>query len=192
MSLRRLFLAASVLVALCAGLIAVARTAARLGPPPPTYLETGECDQPCWQGIQPGVNTREQFAQRARTIGFYSGRATDYGDGIAAMFELSTWGALTLADVLRVFGPPDRVGCLGLDHTTMYPGLSLVISVQVYFADGLIVASAVRPDTWPTLSPDMQVRWIRYYAPGEPVYEIGASTGWYGFASARRYRACHP
>jgi hypothetical protein len=181
----------TVLLAVCSGLVAAARAAGQMDPPAPTYLETGECDQPCWQGIQPGVSTREQFAQRARTVGLFSGRATDYGDGVAAMFELSTWGVLTLADLLRAFGPPDRVSCLGLDHTTMYPGLSLVISVQVYFADGLIVANAVRPDTWPYLSPDMQVRWIRYYAPGEPVYEIGDATPWYGFASVKRYRACH-
>jgi hypothetical protein len=176
----------------CAALIAGARGAGQSVALPPTYLEAGACAQPCWQGIKPGISRIEEFMERARTAGPYSGRTTDYGDGIAAMFELSTYGALTLGDVLRELGSPERVGCLGLDHSTLVPAQSLVMSVNLYFAEGLIVVNAVRSDLLPQLSPGMQVRTIRYYAPGEPVYGIGETTGWHGFATSRRYRVCHP
>jgi hypothetical protein len=161
-------------------------------PPPPTYLETGECEQPCWHGLRPGVDTINQFLFRVREASPYSGYTRDEGDGVARMFELSTFGALTLADVIREFGPPERVGCLGLDHTTLYPARSLVMSADVYYGNGFVEVRLMRPDEVLRLSPDMQVRAIRYYAPGEePVYPIGESTGWRGFASTRVYLACH-
>jgi hypothetical protein len=190
-ALRTLLVFATMVSAL-AGAIAAARTAGRQTPPSPTFLDTGHCDLPCWQGLQPGLDSTNQFLFRVRQTGPYSGRTTDYGDGIAARFELLTFGAISLADVIREYGSPERVGCLGTDHSALYPGRTLVTSVEVYFAGGLVVVNAVRPDDAPRLTPDMDIRAIDYYGPGEPAYEVGATTDWHGFASTRRYQLCHP
>jgi hypothetical protein len=180
-----------VILAVCVGLVTVARAAGRTAPISPTYLEPGPCEQPCWQGVEPGVHTREEITERIRTASPYSGRTTDRGDGVVTMFELYTYGALTLADIVRTLGPPDRVGCLGLEHTALYPDRTVAVAVRVYYAEGLIMVDAVRPDLRPHLTPDMQIRSIRYYAPGEPTYPIGETTGWFGFGSHVRYLVCH-
>lgn len=179
-----------VLFAVCAGLAFGVHALGQEVAPSPTYLDTGFCDLPCWQGLRPGVDNINQFLWYAREHTPYSMHTSDLGDGVATMVELSTFGAITLADVLREFGPPERVDCLDLTHTTLYPGQSLVATARVYFAEGLIVVDAVRPDREMRLSPDMQVRTIRYYAPGEPLYAIGATTVWRGFAGENRYPAC--
>jgi hypothetical protein len=190
---RRIGLVLVILFGLWAGLIVWLRAIGQVLPPSPTYLESGFCDQPCWQGLRPGVDNINQFLFRVRETTPYTGHTTDTGDGVARMFQLSTFGALTLADVIHEFGLPERVGCLGLDHTTLYPGQPLATSAYLYFGHGFIEVNAVRGDRVLRLSPDMQVRWVRYYAPGdEPVYPIGETTGWHGFASAGHYLECHP
>lgn len=178
---------------LVAGLVAGVRAIGQAIPSTPTYLQTGPCDQPCWQGLRPGRDYVDHFLYQVKKSSPYSGRTTDYGDGVAQMFELTTYGAITLADVIREFGTPERVGCLGPDHSSLYPGRRMVMAVQLYYAKGLVVVDAVRPDDYARLSPDMRVRAVLYYAPGEPTYPIGASTVWHGFASTRTYYLnCHP
>ena len=181
-----------IVFALCAGLVAGIRAIGQAIPPTPTYLQTGPCEQPCWQGLRPGRDTVDHFLYQVKQSTPYNGRTTDYGDGVAQMFELSTFGAITLADVIREFGTPERVGCLGPDHSSLYPGQQIVMAVQLYYAKGLVVVDAVRPDVYPRLTPDMRVRAVVYYAPGEPAYPIGATTRWHGFASTRTYYLnCH-
>lgn len=176
----------------CIALAAGARWLGRSGTPTPTFLETGACEQPCWQGLKPGVDTVDHFLYRVRSSSPFTGRTQDRGDAVVEMFELSVYGALTLADIVRAFGPPDRVSCLGLSHSALNSGQPVVTSAEVYYADGLVVVSLVRPDQDPRLSPDMRVRTIRYYAPGDPAYEIGTTTGWRGMGSSAVYRVCQP
>ncbi|MBN1202163.1 MAG: hypothetical protein JXJ20_09935 [Anaerolineae bacterium] len=189
MTLRGMAALTGVLFLACTGLVVGGRAIGRSISPSPALLEPGDCEQPCWQGIQPGVSTREEFAQQVREVDLYSGRATDYGDSIAVMFELSTRGWLTLADVIREFGTPERVDCLAWGHSTA--AQSPATSVRLYFAGGLIEVSAMRADDALRLSPDMRVRSIRYYAPGEPTYPVGKTSKWRGFGSVRVYPACH-
>lgn len=172
--------------------IAAARRVGR-GMVTPTYLQTGpDCAQPCWYGLRPGENNIHQFLYHAREFTPFSARTSDTGDGVATMFELSVFGALRLGDVVRVLGPPEQVGCLGLDHTALFPGTALVMSARLYWGGGLVVVTALRSDSLAHLSPDMYVRTIRYYAPGESLAPIGTTTGWHGFAAAVPYRLCHP
>jgi hypothetical protein len=181
------------LVMISVALVAGARQIGRSDPLPPTYLESGACEQPCWHGLRPGIDYIDHFLNTAEQASPYSARTSDYGDGITKMFELSTYGAFTLGDTLRQFGAPDRVGCFGADHSSLFPGQPMVMAVQVYFAGGLVVADVVSPEMFPQLSPTMRVRAVRYYAPGEPTYPIGETTAWHGFASTRRhYLNCHP
>jgi hypothetical protein len=173
------------------GLVAGARAAGQQQTPSPAYLDTGDCEQPCWFNVRPGISRVSQFLTELRTRAPYTGHATDQGDEVITMFEISTFGAITLADVLREFGPPERVGCLGLGHTTLYANHSMVTTTEVYYAGGLVQVNLVHPDQRLHLSPDMQVRTIRYYAPGDPAYPIGTTRSWQGFASAGVYGACH-
>ncbi|HVO70046.1 MAG TPA: hypothetical protein VMT24_08375 [Aggregatilineaceae bacterium] len=188
----RFITAGVVLFAVCLGAVTGARAAGRLIPETATYLDSGPCEQPCWHGLRPGRDYVDHFLYQVRAASPYTSHTSDAGDGIVTMFELSTYGAITVADVLREFGSPERVGCLGLEHTTLYPGHTLAMAVQLYFAQGLVVVDALRPDESPRLTPDMRVRSIRYYAPGEPAYPIGMTTPWHGFTSTRAfYLSCH-
>jgi hypothetical protein len=181
------------LFVLAAGVVAGVRAVGQTAPLTPTYLQTGACEQPCWQGMRPGLDYIDHVMDQVGRGSPYSARTTDYGDGIAQSFELSTYGALTLADVIHEFGTPERVGCLGTDHSSLYPGQQWVMSAQLYFARGLVVVDVVRPDSYPRLTPDMRVRAVQYFAPGDPLYPIGQTTGWHGFASTHvHYLDCHP
>ena len=172
-------------------LIAASRALGQTETPPPTYLEPGDtCTQPCWLGLQPGQITLDAFLQASREASPYAGHASDYGNGIATSFELSTDGAITLGSAFGVLGTPDRISCFYLDRANQAPSGGLVLAVQVYFAGGWIVVDAVRSDQTPVLDPDMRVRRVTYYQPGEPVYPIGETTPWHGFAAAPRYSFC--
>ena len=161
--------------------------------PTPTHLETGDCEQPCWKNLRPGIINSTQFFFKARSYSPYSGRVNDRGDDVVRMFEVYTYGAVSLGDLVREFGAPERVSCLDRTHTTLYSGQQQpALAANVYFAGGLVVANITRGDERTILTPDMSVRSVQYYAPGEPTYPIGETTPWYGFASERRYRACNP
>ena len=186
----RVSIVAVIFVVGFAGLVAGARAIGQTATPTPTYLDTGHCDLPCWQGLQPGLDAMDHFFRMARERTPYSIRTTALGEQqVAVMVELSTFGAITLADVIREYGPPDRVGCLDWTHTTLFPNAGLTTTARLYYTDGLVVVDAVRPDDALIVSPDMPVRTIRFYAPGEPLYPIGTSAPWQGFAGGR-YPAC--
>ena len=181
------------LLAACVLLINGARAVRHMSPPPPLYLDTGPCDQPCWQGIQPGITTTAAFNSPAtaaiiRRTPYRINRAADYGGSRIMNFELSTSGRLTLGDVMREWGPPERIGYLGLDYSRMGTAREPAISAQFYFFDGLVVVQAFGPGVAPRLSPAMRVYAITYFAPGEPTYPIGKTTTWHGLASISRYR----
>jgi hypothetical protein len=189
--MRRSVILIGMVFALCLGGVVGARAAGRTAPHTPTYLDRGPCEQPCWHGLQPGTDYVDHFFYQVQAATPYTSHTSDSGDGIVTMFELSTYGAITLGDVLREFGPPDRVGCLGLDRTTLFPG-AFATAVRVYFAGGLVVVDAVHRGESLRVTPDMRVRSIRYYAPGEPAYPIGMTTPWHGFTSTSTfYLSCH-
>jgi hypothetical protein len=152
----------------------------------PTYLDTGGCDQPCWQGLRPGISRIDEFLQRVDERSPYSGRGTDMGGPLLIM-ELSTYGVLTLADVVHEFGAPEQVSCLSWESIGATQAGTVV---KFYYAGGLVEVDAVRADTKGRVSPDMLVRSIRYAAPGEPLYEIGTTSGWRGFAWFSPYPLC--
>ncbi len=189
----RLFVLVAGIFILCTALIAAARSSGSLIPPPPTFLDSGACALPCWESLLPGAASAEAFAQRLAQTPF-TGHTTQRADGVAAAFELVPFGAIALADVLRIYGPPERVGCFGVTHSSLFPGQRFVITATVYFADGLVAVEVQRGDENAALSPSMRVRSVQFVAPGEPLYPIGMSTAWRGFTSAGagRYLMCHP
>jgi hypothetical protein len=181
------------LMAASALLINGARAVGQNLPSSPLYLDTGPCDQPCWQGIQPGITTTAALNSPATTAivrqtPYRINRAADYGGTRIMNFELSTLGKLTLGDVMRAWGPPERIGYLGLDYSRMGTAKEPVISAQFYFFDGLVVVQAFGSGAAPRLSPAMRVDSITYYAPGEPAYPLGKTATWHGLASVSRYR----
>jgi hypothetical protein len=187
----RLLILTAIVFAVISGLAVVVRELGHQTLPTPTYLDSVYCaEQPCWQGLQPGVSTHEQVVAQIRDYTPYTGRAVDYGDDIVMMIELDTAGLITLGDVIRVYGLPEQVGCLGLDATTMFSGRQLAMAAQLYFMDGLIEVDVVRNDDIPRLTPDMKIRRVRYYAAGERAYEIGQTTSWHGFTTTRVYKDC--
>jgi len=182
-------LVAGVYVA-CALLVIGARWVGQSSTPPPTFLEPGACEQPCWQGLKPGVDTVDHFLYKVRASGPYTGRTVDVGDSIVTMFELSVYGLRTLADIVREWGPPERVSCLWLAPFMSGAAGTVVTAAEVYYGGGLVVVSLARSDQTPRLAPDMRVRTIRYYAPGELAYEIGTTTDWRGMGSSAVYPVC--
>ncbi|NDJ74841.1 MAG: hypothetical protein GYB65_01165 [Chloroflexi bacterium] len=185
----RLLVAGGVVFGVVMALIAGARAWGRSETPPPLFLETGNCAQPCWQGLQPGVSTHVEFEQVSVQFDMFKVETHGRGDTVRA-FDLNVMGDIKLGDVLLAFGTPDHVGCLGWTHTTRYPGKNLAVQAHIYFADGLIRVEAIRVDEVMLLHPDMQVRQISYFAPAEePAYPIGA-TVWQGVAPSEAYPTC--
>jgi hypothetical protein len=181
------------LLTACVLLINGARAVGRVSPPPPLYLDTGPCDQPCWQGIQPGITTVAALENPATTdiirhTPYRINRAADYGGSRIMNFDLSTSGKLTLGDVMRTWGPPERIGYLGLDYSRTGNTNEPAVSAEFYYFDGLVVVQAFGSGAAPRLSPEMRIDTITYYAPGEPAYPLGKTTTWHGLASVSRYR----
>lgn len=177
----------------CASLLTGARVVSRLAPARPVYLETGSCSQPCWQGIRPGETTLDELNSPAtiaviRRTPYLISRAVTYGGDRVMNFELSTRGKITLGDLMCAWGPPDQVAYLGLDYSRRGASKTPVLSSQLYFFGGLVVVQVFSTEDARRLSPDMHIETITYYAPGEPVFPIGKTTGWHGLASVSRYR----
>jgi hypothetical protein len=178
-------------------LTAGARAVARRTPPPPVHLETGDCQQPCWQGIQPGTSSRYEVERQ--TYNWFGDPAAFFNSPYNAtvgglgdyleLFALHTFGSgLTAGEVLRSFGSPEEVGCI-LD----IPRGALPTSkgqsaraVNVYFAHRQVEVSLVLADTASRLTPDAQVYAVCYYA--RPL--VTQTTPWRGFASLNIYPGC--
>jgi hypothetical protein len=191
--MRRIGTFIGLLVVMFVLLINGARAVRRMLPPAPLYLDTGPCNQPCWQGIQPGITTVAELENPATTAivrrtPYRINRAADYGGPRIMNFDLSTSGRLTLGDVMRAWGPPERIGYLGLDYSRTVTGNKPAVSAEFYYFDGLVVVHAFGTGAEARLSPAMRVDTITYYAPGEPVYPLGKTTTWHGLASVSRYR----
>jgi hypothetical protein len=182
----RAFVLILTVFALCTGLIAGVRAIGQRHTPTPVDLATGDCAQPCWHGIRPGASGEDAFYRALAASNLYTGDARSR-DGVVRSFDLYALGPVQLADALHVFGQPARVSCLGWTHSTRYPGRQVVLQAHVYFAAGLVRVEVIRPDVTLRLTPDMQVRQISYFAPGEPVYPVGSPV-WRGF---RSYPACY-
>lgn len=168
------------LCALLALSTGAARLAGRMIPASPLYLDDGRCDPPCWQGIMPGTSTFADLEREISARGLFRLAAVGGGGGVVRRFELAVVGEMALGDVVRVWGAPERVSCLGTTHTARFPGRNLATLATLYFADGLIAVEAIEPGSTNRLTPGMHVRLIAYYAPGEPVYPLGAPAwdGW--------------
>ena len=179
-----------IFIALAAG-IGTARLAGHVTGRVPPLLAPGHCEQPCWHGLRPGEVTRDTFAAAIERAAPLSGRATGSDREVITRFEIITYGAIRLGDALRTLGRPERVGCIGYHHSTLFAGQPIVLAADLYFAGGLVAVNVVRPDDVPRLSPDMLVRRVTYYAPGEPAYAVGSTMPWRGFAAAGAgYRWC--
>lgn len=165
-----------------------------------TYLYPGICEQPCWQGIQPGTRMERKLYDLIEELNYpYIGSArtieqddpTTPGEDarILQQFELGMRGDILLYDVLIAFGQPSNAN-LGYVATTtpLDPNQrQAVVGGTLYFGNGLVQVDVVRADMEWLFSPDMVVRRIRYFAPSPegPAMPIG-TPHWHGFG--RRYR----
>jgi len=173
----------------CAAFTLIAHEIGQTSELPPTYLDTGGCDQPCWQGLRPGITRIDEFLQRVDERSPYSGRGTDRG-GPLEMMELSTYGVLRLADVLLDWGEPEQISCLRWESMGSAPVAHAGLVVKLYNAGGVVEVEAIGDDLSQRVWPGMLVRAVRYAAPGEPLYEIGTTSAWRGFAWFNPYPMC--
>lgn len=170
-----------------AALITGARAIGHMQDQPPLYLETGDCAQPCWQGFQPGPGLQANaLLTRIMEVPYSVGRISEYRGGYISMFEIYPGGNLTLADILRAWGPPERVGCMQLSGGKVSRTLG-----SLYYFDGLVAARLASPEHDLRLSPGMAVSALQYYQPGDPVYAIGETVDWRGLAGVPMYPTCY-
>lgn len=183
-------------------LIAGARAFGRRVSLPPTHLESGDCAQPpCWQGIKPGVSDRwevERLTYRWLTdhSAFFDSpyMGTVRGvDDYLEVFALFTWGSsLTLADILRDFGTPERISCVCEIPGSKVSGWrgAIALGVELYYFDGQVVVVAILPDGAVHLTPSAAISTVCYYAAN--AYRTPLATmPWRGLAAVGRYPICH-
>lgn len=151
---------------------------------PETYLDPGDCSQPCWQGIQPGTGLERYFFSVLERINLrYSGTTRSNGE-ILTEFELTMRGDIVLADVFAAMGQPSHAtlqyvaGTTGANPTER----QLLVGGTLYFGNGLVQVDVVREDQEWLFSGDMVVRRIRYFAPNPEGSAVPIGTPhWHGF-----------
>jgi hypothetical protein len=164
-----------------------------------TYLYSGTCEQPCWQGIQPGTRMERRlydlieylnypYVASARTIEEDDPTTDGEDPRVLQQFELGMRGDILLYDVIIAMGQPSNAN-LGYVATTtpLDPNQrQSLVGGTLYFGNGLVQVDVVRADREWLFSPDMVVRRIRYFAPNPegPAMPIGTPR-WHGFG--RRY-----
>jgi hypothetical protein len=178
-------------------LTAGARAASHLTPAPSVHLETGDCQPPCWQGIQPGASSR--YDVERQTYSWFDDRSAFFNSpymvsvaGLGDYLEMlvvHTFGSgLTAGEVLRAFGAPDEVSCIQ-DIPPGVPPASKAQSVKgtnLYFADRQVEVSVLLSEAARRLTPDAQVYAVCYYA--RPL--VAQTVPWRGFASLSVYPTC--
>ena len=168
----------------CVSLIVGARAIGRSRPAPKSFLDPGDCAQPCWQGLRPGEATQDEIRQRINELDHYALDFIGRNDDVSRNFQLYPLKPLTLGEVIRALGPPERIGCLNTDrdHLRGLPMVILIRSSGLYFADGRIVVYL-----WPRLNaarltPEMRAQSVTYYAPDADTHLAGRTIGWRGFS----------
>lgn len=155
-------------------------------PLPETYLDPGDCAQPCWQGIQPGTGLRDYFSTELGRINErYGGTPrTDQSGEILTEFELIMRGDIHLSDIFAAMGQPSNAILQYVAGTTSAnpSQRELLVGGTLYFGNGLVQVSVVREDQEWLFSPEMVVRRIRYSSPSPegPAMPIGTPK-WHGF-----------
>ncbi len=154
---------------------------------PETYLDPGDCPQPCWQGIQPGTGLERYFFSVLERIHLrYSGTTRTNGERLTE-FELTMRGDIQLADVFTAMGQPSHAILQYVaGTTTANPSeRQLLVGGTLYFGNGLVQVDVVRDDDEWLFSPDMVVRRIRYFAPNPEGSAVPIGTPhWHGFGRA--------
>lgn len=176
----------------------------------PTYLEGEGCPQPCWQGLQPGITTREEAMAHMVASGLVIPdsfeRLTDgaitqlewetryaptydvlarFRDDQLMRLTLSVEGGLRLGDLFQVVGAPSHV--LLCQRTAPGFNYQRAVSATLYFLDGAVEVWAYQPNSgrW-RVTPDMLVYQITYRVrpnDGESWVPLGVAT-WHGFGGA--------
>jgi hypothetical protein len=163
------------------GLTAGSRVLGQHVTPAPTYLEARNCPAPCWLGVRPGVSTDEQFTAQLAHAPYSGHQWWQRDDQTLDMFEIapSIDFQLSLADVMRVLGSPDRAACLRRHDPDVTSGF-------IYFNGGLIHVMAWHNYQDLRYTPDMQVTKIVYHSTLERGL-IERTSPWRGFTN---YHQC--
>jgi hypothetical protein len=154
--------------------------AARQGSPPPRQMALAEWEQACRLGLEP-ENSLSPLVD-GETLYHVS---VPWAGKFRADYELSTAGAITLADLMRTAGQPQS-GCLDYGLLRGEP----VIWVRLVLADGRIEAySALLSRSARRLSPDAPV-YVLYCSSSGADYPADQMESWRGFAPLAVYRDC--
>jgi hypothetical protein len=156
------------------------------------HLDTGDCEQPCWNEIKPGASDRYEVERRAfrwitdRSEFFnspYFASAEGTGDYLE-VFQLTTLGtSLRLADALLFFGMPDTVRCVCKCPSP------LEIVFLLHFSQTQVEVELKVSTPLDRLTPDSEIAFVRYFAP-DAAPANGLDEPWRGFASLGVYATC--
>jgi hypothetical protein len=144
-----------------------ARRVGKSTPRPETYLEVGDCAQPCWDGLQPGISPFPEFwahldAVIARGGWMYSGSVVSDAEDILTeiILTINPTSQIRLGDLLLLYGTPDA-GIVSQAATlgAVAPRRPYSL-VTVYWLDGYLSATVIAPDYVEAehLRPEMWVR----------------------------------
>ena len=193
---------AAALTASFAALAALAVVIGAAATPPGLFgVGASACEQPCWQGIAPGVTTEAEalrllarsphvqpgsVARRGEELHWitaegWTGRAAVQGGRVRAV---SLFGAFPLGDLIADMGPPERVW---MRYTRDILN-DKQVNGWLFYPEARVSAETLggRPGP-PLLSPKLFLRGV-YYAP-KGVYEALAvydlAAPWEGLALGR-------
>lgn len=155
------------------------------GPASPTLTElklTTHCQQPCWQGIQPGITITEDKTQLPEST-YFSVNYYTSESGLVRDISLYGLQSIRLGDLLLIWGPPSHI----VPYRTLLPHSNLDTAelyfgtgYEIYFHDSLVVVSTVAAKG--PITPDHRIQAIHYYQPSEygPPRRLN-SPAWRGF-----------
>lgn len=161
---------------------------------PPNFLEIDGCALPCWQGLQPGVDTPLSFWEMLDDVNAAGGWMYDGNpvmDGQSRTMHEFTLNIqpspqLSLGDVLLAYGAPEFVYLQ--EEATLGGNVGarrLRTVVYLFWADSFVMVRAIHsPDvTSDLISPAMFIERImmRENALGVSMRPAGARQ-WHGFA----------
>lgn len=188
----RLWRAVLVVGAIMLVALTLNRTISLAGPHPTLHLEAADCLQPCWESIQPGISTLNDFNHQQSRSQLYRYQVianTRDEDGVIVVrdIQLNMRGDVLLGDVLVELGMPTHADLSWIAAPPIAGqrgGRQTYVGGTLYFADGLITVEVLHPDCVWRFAPKMIVRRIRYYAPHPEggVIPIGTPV-WDGFVS---------
>ena len=148
---------------------------------PDSHLDPGDCPQPCWMGLQPGLTSERQALELIRKGGLAIGALPDsaelarlssytwqtrfiprytvtmrFSNGVLDRLDLFPQEALRLEAAFTMLGPPSHARLCRFGSA-----FSTTLFSSLFFADGLIEVQAQRAlQTASGASPPQTQNWL--------------------------------